>query len=238
MHGTSERTAVAPRSTTGTVLLVEDDEAMAEVIELGLTAAGLHVDAVRVGLAAIEHSSRRPPSVIVLDLGLPDMDGLEVCRRVRARTSTPILVVTARSSSRDVVAGLEAGADDYVTKPFVVPELLARVRAALRRTTQHGDELHQVGDLSIDTGAHLVTRGGEAIHLSSTEYRLLVELARRRGRVCTREALLRSVWGYEYLGDSRLIDMAVKRLRDRVERDPSAPELVVTVRGVGYRLDG
>lgn len=230
--------APAPDIVRGSVLLVEDDAAMAEMVALTLTAAGLDVVTVGDGAAALARfDDGSPPDVVILDLGLPDIDGLDVCREVRERSGLPIIVVTARASSRDVVVGLEAGADDYVTKPVAVPELLARVRASLRRTARVSDEIHVVGDLCIDPEAFTVTRAGDPVHLSSTEFRLLLELVRRRGRACTREELLRSVWGYHHLGDSRLIDMAVKRLRDRVESDPSDPVHVVTVRGVGYRLE-
>ena len=223
---------------SGSVLLVEDDPAMAEMVGLTLAAAGLSVESVVGGVDALASARARPPDVVVLDLGLPDIDGVDVCRELRAYSRIQILILTARSSTREIVLGLEAGADDYVTKPFAVPELLARVRAALRRTVALQDQAYVVGDLDIDPEAYVASRDGVALSLSATEFRLLLELVRRRGRVCTREALLRSVWGYEHLGDSRLIDMAVKRLRDRIEPDPSDPTFVITVRGVGYRLDG
>lgn len=225
-------------TTTGTVLLVEDDAPMAEVVALTLTAAGLTVTTVGLGALALDAVRVESPDLVVLDLGLPDIDGIEVCRALRAQTATQIIVLTARSSTRDVVQGLEAGADDYVTKPFAVPELLARVRSALRRSATHQEERYVAGPLVIDPAAFAAYRDGEQVSLSTTEFRLLLELVRQRGRVCTREALLRSVWGYDHLGDSRLIDMAVKRLRDRIEERPSEPQLVITVRGVGYRFDG
>ena len=227
-----------PGPCNGSVLLVEDDPPMAEVVSLTLSAAGLDVEVVGCGRDAIAQVLATSPDVVVLDLGLPDVDGLEVCRELRAKSkSVQIVVLTARSSTRDVVAGLDAGADDYIRKPFVVPELLARVRSALRRSTAAQGERYVAGDLVVDAEAFTASRAGRPLALSNTEFRLLLELARNAGRVCTREELLRSVWGYDHLMDSRLIDMAVKRLRARVEMDPSNPALVITVRGVGYRLD-
>jgi len=241
VHPTDDRldaARAAPGSTvTGRVLLVEDDPSMAEVVAMTLTAAGLEVCTCGTGRGALELVRREHPDLVVLDLGLPDVDGLDVCRRLRSTEDLQILMLTARSSTSDIVAGLEAGADDYLGKPFEVPELLARVRAALRRCAANSDERIVRGGLVVDPAAFTVSRDGREVRLSATEFRLLLELVRNRGRACTREELLRTVWGYEHLGDSRLIDMAVKRLRDRIERDPSRPRLVVTVRGVGYRFD-
>ena len=218
------------------VLLVEDDAPLADVVELSLTAAGLDVTCAADGAEALDLAGGRSFDVVVLDLGLPTIDGLEVCRRLRASSPVPIIMLTARSASRDVVVGLEAGADDYVSKPFEVPELVARVRVALRRHHDDDTEVLTIGDLVVDPAAHTVHRAGEEVVLSTTELRLLVDLLRNRGRACTREEILRRVWDHDVLGDSRLIDMAVKRLRDKVEDDPGAPEVILTVRGVGYRV--
>ena len=219
------------------ILVIEDDTGMAEMVDVALSAAGLDVTGVGSGREGLDLACKGSFDAVVLDLTLPDADGLEVCQEMRIDSQLPILILTARSSTRDVVIGLEAGADDYLTKPFAVPELLARVRAALRRSSAADDGIHVVGQLRIDPAAFTVHRGDEPVHLSATEFRLLLELVRRRGKACTRESLLREVWDHDYLGDSRLIDMAVRRLRDRIEDDPSQPRLVVTVRGVGYRLE-
>jgi two-component system response regulator MtrA len=167
---------------------------------------------------------------------LPKRDGLEVCRVIRRESAVPVVMLTARSDAIDVVVGLESGADDYVTKPFEMPVLVARVRAALRRVRGHdAAETIRLGDVDIDVLAHRAVREGAELGLSPTEFRLLVELARAPGRVFTRDVLLERVWGYDYLGDSRLVDMAVQRLRSKVELDPGDPKLIETVRGVGYR---
>jgi two-component system response regulator MtrA len=166
------------------------------------------------------------------------MDGYAVCREIRRSHRTPIVMLTARADTVDVVVGLELGADDYVTKPFELPELVARLRAVLRRTAAPADApVLRVGDIEIDETAFRARRGDEDIALTATEFRLLCELTRRPGQVFTRELLLELVWGYEYLGDSRLVDVAVQRLRAKVETDPSQPRLITTVRGVGYRLE-
>jgi two-component system response regulator MtrA len=173
---------------------------------------------------------------------LPRLDGLEVCRAIRRESTTPIVMLTARGDTIDVVVGLESGADDYVRKPFEMPELVARVRAALRRRTGDadgdgapGETAIALGDLRIDLDGRTVERDGEEIPLTRTEFDLLVELAAHPGRVFTRDLLLDRVWGYDYLGDSRLVDVAVGRLRSKIETDPAAPALVLTVRGAGYK---
>ena len=174
--------------------------------------------------------------MIVLDVMLPGLDGLAVCRTIRAESAVPIVMLTARTDAIDVVAGLEAGADDYVRKPYELPELLARLRVALRRTVPAGTPPLRLGSLEIDEPGHTVRRGGLELALSHTEFRLLATLARRPGLVFTREALLDAVWGYDYLGDSRLVDVAVQRLRAKIEEDPAEPRLILTVRGAGYKV--
>jgi two-component system response regulator MtrA len=219
------------------ILLVEDDRSIREVVELGLQRAGFAVTPVGDGREALDRFRAGGHAAIVLDVMLPSLDGLEVCREIRRTSQVPIIMLTARAETPDIVAGLELGADDYITKPFEVPELVARLRSVLRRTAGAGAQGPlRVGDLEIDEEAFEVRRGGRRLALTATEFRLLAELARRPGRVFSRDLLLENVWGYGYLGDSRLVDVAVQRLRAKVEADPAHPALIVTVRGVGYRL--
>ena len=223
------------------ILLVEDDPSIREVTALGLRAAGFTVSTAADGAEGLDRWRALSPDLVLLDVMLPRMDGLEVCRAIRRESTTPIVMLTARADTLDVVVGLESGADDYLRKPFEMPELVARLRAALRR---HGHEGATdgvagppiaLGPLRIDVAGRTVERDGAPVELTRTEFDLLVELARRPGAVLTREILLDHVWGYDYLGDSRLVDVAVARLRAKVEADPAAPELVVTVRGAGYK---
>jgi two-component system response regulator MtrA len=221
------------------ILLVEDDPSIREVTALGLRAAGFTVRVAADGLEGLERWRADRPDLVLLDVMLPRLDGLEVCRAIRREATTPIVMLTARADTIDVVVGLESGADDYVRKPFEMPELVARVRAALRR---HGHEpasgdpafLH-LGPLRVDLAGRAVDRDGTEIALTRTEFDLLTELARHPGQVFPRDILLDRVWGYDYLGDSRLVDVAVGRLRAKIEADPAAPALILTVRGAGYK---
>lgn len=219
------------------LLLVEDDVAVARSLALALADAG---DRVRVAASAVEARAllqQREPDVVLLDLGLPDADGFDLCAEIRAERAVPIIMVTARGDSTAVVAGLEAGADDYVSKPVVGSELSARVRALMRRTTSSsGPASLDVGDLEIDLRHGTVSRSGADVPLTRTERRLLRELAAAGGEVVTRGELLDRVWGYQDIGDTRLLDVHVRRLRTKLEADPSSPGFVLTVRGLGYRL--
>jgi two-component system, OmpR family, response regulator MtrA len=221
------------------VLFVEDDRSIRTVATLALQGAGFRVASCTDGRRGLEVFRAGSFDLVLLDVMLPGLDGLEVCREIRREHATPIVMLTARTGTADVVAGLELGADDYVPKPFEPAELVARVRAVLRRglVSAAPAEL-RFGDLEIDERGFRVRRRGEEVGLTATEFRLLCELARRPGQVFTREMLLDRVWGYEYLGDSRLVNVAVQRLRAKVEADPARPVLITTVRGVGYRFDG
>jgi two-component system response regulator MtrA len=219
-----------------TILLVEDDPSIRETTKIGLEQAGFRVDTAADGRAGLTAFRSRRPDLVILDIMLPHVDGLEVIRAIRAESSVPVVMLTARAETVDVVVGLESGADDYVTKPFEMPVLVARIRAALRRAHQlEPAETVTLGDVHVDVLGHRVTRGGAEIVLTPTEFRLLVELARRPGQVFTREMLLERVWDIGYLGDSRLVDVAVQRLRAKLEVTPGSPAVIETVRGVGYR---
>jgi two-component system response regulator MtrA len=220
------------------VLLVEDDASIREVAALGLEQAGFRVTTAADGREGLARFRDGGLDLVVLDVMLPELDGLAVLREIRAESRVPVVMLSARADTVDVVLGLELGADDYVTKPFELRELVARVRAALRRVEPPADEVLAVGDVEIEPAAFRVRKRGEEIPLTATEFRLLLELARRPRQVFTRELLLERVWNYDYLGDSRLVDVAVQRLRAKLEDDPKHPGLIVTVRGVGYRLGG
>jgi two-component system response regulator MtrA len=220
------------------ILLVEDDASIRETTSLGLTGAGFRVTSAGDGREALDRFRQRPFDLVVLDLMLPELDGYEVCREIRKTSRVPIVILSARTDTVDVVVGLELGADDYVTKPFELPELVARIKAVLRRSAAGPPEgTIAIDDLEIDPGSFSVRRRGEEVPVTATEFRLLLELARRPKQVFTRELLLELVWNYDYLGDSRLVDVAVQRLRAKVEDDPKHPKLIHTVRGVGYRLN-
>src|ERR1043165_3460201 len=220
------------------ILAVEDDERIRTAVKLALEDEGWTVAEAGTGEDALAQFQQEPADVVLIDIMLPGIDGFEVCRSIRRASDVPIIMVTARADTHDVVAGLEAGADDYLTKPFAPKELSARIRALLRRarTTDPAIAHLTFGDLEIIPEEGVVLRAGAEVHLTKTEFRLLVELASSPGRVFSREVLLERVWGYGYFGDGRLVDVHVRRLRMKVEADPANPRHVITVRGLGYKL--
>jgi DNA-binding response OmpR family regulator len=225
-----------------TLLFIEDDEAIRTALRLVLEDEGYEVAEASDGETGIKMFGQIDPDLVLLDLRLPDISGFEVCRAIRRTSITPVIMVTAQTDTSDLVNGFDAGADDYVTKPVVPKELAARIRAALRRTQtvepslSSAKSLNKIGDVEIDRNLSIVKKAGVEISLTKTEYRLLVEFADHPGMVMSRDQLLERVWGYEYLGDSRLVDAHVRRLRVKVETQPEEPTMIVTVRGMGYRL--
>ena len=219
----------------GRVLVVDDDVALAEMIGIVLRAEGFDPVFCGDGDRALTVFRSSQPDLVLLDLMLPGKDGTEVCRQIRAESGVPIVMLTAKSDSVDVVLGLESGADDYISKPFKPKELIARVRARLRHVEEPTPEHLAIGDLEVDVTGHRVMRGGGAIALTPLEFDLLVALARKPWQVFTREVLLEEVWGYRHAADTRLVNVHVQRLRSKIEVDPERPEIVVTVRGVGYK---
>ncbi len=218
------------------VMVVDDDQDLAEMRGIVLTAAGIDVDLVSRGDEVMDVFHNNPPDLVLLDVMLPGLDGIEVCKLIRAESMVPIVMLSAKGDTQDVVKGLEAGADDYMVKPFRHPsELIARIRTRLRRTNADVSGLLTIGDLAIDVQAHQVARGGKQIALTRLEFDLLVALAKEPGRVFTRDALLSEVWGYRHSTDTRLVNVHVQRLRSKIEHDAEHPEIVVTVRGVGYK---
>ena len=217
------------------ILVVDDDVALAEMIGIVLEGEGYTVSTCPDGAKAVAAFQEHHPDLVLLDVMLPGMDGFEVCAALRAESNVPIVMLTARSDTADVVTGLEAGADDYVPKPFKPRELVARVRARLRGREDAGEERIALADLEIDVPGHAVRRGDRLIALTPLEFDLLATLARTPSKVFSREELLEQVWGYRHAADTRLVNVHVQRLRSKIERDPEKPEIVVTVRGVGYR---
>ena len=220
------------------ILTVEDDERIRTAVRFALEDEGWVVDEADSGEAAIDQFTDGEPDVVLIDIMLPGIDGFDVCRSIRRVSDVPIVMVTARADTHDVVAGLEAGADDYLTKPFAPKELSARIRALLRRSRSSGAPAGDMsfGDLEVIPDQGVVRRAGVEVHLTKTEFRLLVELASAPGKVFSRESLLEKVWGYGYFGDGRLVDVHIRRLRTKIETDPADPQYVVTVRGLGYKL--
>jgi len=217
------------------ILVVDDDAALSEMIGIVLESEGFRPDFAPDGSTALEKFHADEPDLVLLDLMLPGIDGIEVCQRIRVESGVPIIMLTAKSDTADVVLGLEAGADDYIPKPFKPRELVARVKARLRRYEDEGTELLHVGDVTIDVAGHEVKRGNDRINLTPLEFDLLVALARKPWQVFSREVLLEQVWGYRHQADTRLVNVHVQRLRAKVERDPENPKVVLTVRGVGYK---
>ncbi|WP_269937198.1 MtrAB system response regulator MtrA [Arthrobacter sp. HY1533] len=217
------------------ILVVDDDEALAEMIGIVLRNDGFDPVFCADGAKALEVFQANKPDLVLLDLMLPGIDGIEICRLIRAESDVPIVMLTAKSDTSDVVRGLESGADDYVAKPFKPAELVARVRARLRPGDVKVPETLIIGEISIDVAGHSVRRSGEKISLTPLEFDLLVALARKPWQVFSRELLLEQVWGYRHAADTRLVNVHVQRLRSKIERDPEAPEVVLTVRGVGYK---
>ena len=220
------------------ILTVEDDERIRTSVRLALEDEGWTVEEAASGEDALNAFTREAADVVLIDIMLPGIDGFDVCRAIRRVSDVPIVMVTARADTHDVVAGLEAGADDYLTKPFAPKELSARIRALLRRARSVDPGAPQMvfGDLEIIPEEGVVRLAGTDVHLTKTEFRLLVELATNPGRVLSREVLLERVWGYGYFGDGRLVDVHIRRLRTKIEPDPANPRCVVTIRGLGYKL--
>ena len=216
------------------IMVVDDDQDLAEMLAIVLTGEGMEVDLVGRGDEVMEIFRATPPDLVLLDIMLPGIDGIEVCKQIRDESMVPIVMLTAKGETLDIVKGLEFGADDYIVKPFQPGELIARIKTRLRRVPSSTAALN-LGEVSIDFVAHEVKRDGRVIALTRLEFDLLAALAKEPGRVFTRDALLSEVWGYRQTSDTRLVNVHVQRLRSKIERDPDNPELVMTVRGVGYR---
>ena len=228
-----------------TVLVVEDEASFVEALQIGLSREGFRVEVAGDGVEALERFKEVKPDVVLLDVMLPRVSGLDVCRQIRAQSSVPIIMVTAKSGEIDTVVGLEVGADDYVTKPYRIRELVARIRALLRRASgESTDEVEtaatstlRVGDVTLDPEAHRLTVRGTEVAVPLKEFEVLHLLLANAGRVLTREVLIDRVWGTDYVGDTKTLDVHIKRLRSKVEVDPSAPTRIVTIRGLGYKYE-
>ncbi len=223
------------------ILVVEDDVNLLDTLRYNLTKEGYEVTTAVDGAQAVDFARRGKPDIIILDIMLPKLSGFEVCRILRKEMTVPILMLTAKTDETDKIVGLEIGADDYMTKPFSLRELLARVRAMLRRAGMaelQREAVVKVGDMTIDIGRHEVFKGTTKLELTPKEFELLAFLARNKGFVFSREQLLEKVWGYDFAGDTRTVDVHIRWLRQKIERDPGNPEYLVTVRGTGYKLEG
>lgn len=224
------------------VLVVDDERPIADILKFNLEREGYEVEVAYDGEAAVEKARQKPFDLVILDIMLPKLDGFTVCREIRRESSVPILMLSAKETEVDKVLGLELGADDYVTKPFSPRELLARVRAILRRTqggapvpgTQGGDQILQSGPVTLNLTSYEVIKDGSPVELTPREFELLRYLAAHAGQVFSRESLLEAVWGFDYLGDLRTVDVTIRRLREKIERNPAQPELIKTRRGIGY----
>ena len=217
------------------IMVVDDDQDLAEMLGIVLNSSGFEVDLINRGDEVMDIFRAQTPDLVLLDVMLPGMTGIDVCREIRKESMVPIVMLTAKGDTHDVVLGLEAGADDYMVKPFNNSELVARIKTRLRRVISENSGGLKIGDIAIDQLAHSITRDGRVIPLTRLEFDLLVALAKEPGRVFTREALLGEVWGYRHATDTRLVNVHIQRLRSKVEQDPENPELIVTVRGVGYK---
>jgi len=226
--------------TNDKILIVEDDRSLLETLKYNLRKEGYSVVTAVDGVEALEVARRDKPDLIILDIMLPKMSGFEVCRIIRKEMIVPILMLTAKTEEVDKVVGLEIGADDYMTKPFSMRELLARIRAMLRRVEMHVPTIGtlKLGDIEVDISRHTITKGGNILSLTPKEFDLLAFLAKNRGLVFSRDQLLEKIWGYDYPGDTRTVDVHIRWLREKLEDNPAKPKRLVTVRGVGYKLEG
>jgi two-component system response regulator RegX3 len=230
---------------TPTILIVEDEDSFVEALTVGLNREGFRVEVAHDGAQALARFSEVRPDLVLLDLMLPRVSGIDVCREIRKHSTVPIIMVTAKSAEIDMVVGLEVGADDYITKPYRIRELVARLRALLRRASMEQGGVTPVpagrslvvGDVALDPDEHIVTVGGEAVSLPLKEFELLHILLSNVGRVLPREMLIDRVWGMDYVGDTKTLDVHIKRVRSKIEPDPSRPERIVTIRGLGYKYE-